>query len=74
MYLSEQQFGSNPNVAPVAPKPLNKGVRKMYKQLTEQLTIELKQAKLAREICYPWQLGCNADPTKRNGRNKYKLN
>jgi hypothetical protein len=49
---------------------LNKGVSKMYKQLSEQLSLEIKQAKLAKEICYPWELDCNADPKQRN---RYQL-
>jgi len=70
MNLSAAQFGSSPEKSPTAPKPLNKGVSKMYKQLSEQLSLEIKQAKLAKEICYPWKLDCNADPKQRN---RYQL-
>ena len=47
MNLSAAQFGNSPEHLPIAPKPLNKGVSKMYKQLSEQLSLEIKQAKLA---------------------------
>ncbi len=70
MNLSAAQFGSSPEKFPTAPKPLNKGVSKMYKQLSEQLSLEIKQAKLAKESCYPWELECNADPKQRN---RYQL-
>lgn len=66
MNLSAAQFGNSAERLPIAPKPLNKGVSKMYKQLSEQLSLEIKEAKLAKEICYPWELDCNADPKKRN--------
>jgi len=49
---------------------LNKGVSKMYKQLSEQLSLEIKQAKLAKESCYPWEIDCNSDPKQRN---RYQL-
>jgi hypothetical protein len=64
--LSAAQFGNSPAHLPFAPKRLNKGVSKMYKQLSEQLSLEIKQAKLAKETCYPWELDCNADPKQRN--------
>ena len=70
MNLSATQFGSSPENFPTAPKPLNKGVSKMYKQLSEQLSLEIKQTKLAKESCYPWELECNADPKQRN---RYQL-
>jgi hypothetical protein len=70
MNLSAAQFGSSPENFPTAPKPLNKGVSKMYKQLSEQLSLEIKQAKIAKESCYPWELECNADPKQRN---RYQL-
>ena len=71
MNLSSAQFGNSPERFPIAPKPLNKGVPKMYKQLSEQLSLEIKQAKLAKETCYPWELDCNHEPTTRNKRNPY---
>ena len=70
MNLSAAQFGSSPENFPTAPKPLNKGVSKMYKQLSEQLSLEIKQAKLAKESCYPWEIECNSDPKQRN---RYQL-
>jgi hypothetical protein len=70
MNLSAAQFGSSPEKFPTAPKPLNKGVSKMYKQLSEQLSLEIKQAKLAKESCYPWEIECNSDPKQRN---RYQL-
>jgi hypothetical protein len=70
MNLSAAQFGSSPEKFPPAPKPLNKGVSKMYKQLSEQLSLEIKQAKLAKESCYPWEIECNSDPKQRN---RYQL-
>ena len=42
----------------------------MYKQLSEQLSLEIKQAKLAKETCYPWEIDCNADPKQRH---RYQL-
>ena len=71
--LSAAQFGNSPEHLPLAPKRLNKGVSKMYKQLSEQLSLEIKQAKLAKETCYPWELDCNADPAARGFRNPYAL-
>ena len=70
MNLSSAQFGNSPERLPIAPKPLNKGVSKMYQQLSEQLSLEIKQAKLAKETCYPWEIDCNADPKQRN---RYQL-
>ena len=70
MNLSAAQFGSSPEKFPTAPKALNKGVSKMYKQLSEQLSLEIKQAKLAKESCYPWEIECNSDPKQRN---RYQL-
>ena len=73
MNLSSAQFGTYSPNETQEPRPLNKGVKKMYKQLSEQLNIELKQAQLAKQICYPWQLDCNADPEQRSSRNRYKI-
>jgi hypothetical protein len=66
MNLSAAQFGNSPERPPNTPKRLNKGVSKMYKQLSEQLSLEIKEAKLAKEICYPWEIDCNTEPNKRN--------
>jgi hypothetical protein len=71
--LSAAQFGNSPEHLPLAPKRLNKGVSKMYKQLSEQLSLEIKQAKLAKEICYPWEVNCTSDPATGNTRNPYAL-
>jgi hypothetical protein len=73
MNLSAAQFGYEPGHLPNAPKTLNKGVSKMYKQLSEQLSLEIKQAKLAKEICYPWELNCSSNPAARGLRNPYAL-
>jgi len=69
--LSSAQFGNTQNQTVVSPKPLNKGVAKMYKQLSEQLSLEIKQAKLAKEICYPWELNCITGPQEKSERNPY---
>lgn len=43
----------------------------MYKQLSEQLSLEIKQAKLAKEICFPWELDCELEPKSRSRRSPY---
>jgi hypothetical protein len=58
MNLSKSQFaGVN-----LPPQRLNKGVSKSYKVLSEYLDMEIKQRKLERETCYPWQISCNWTP------------
>jgi hypothetical protein len=71
MNLSTAQFGSQENNIPYSPKPLNKGVSKMYKQLSEQLSLEIKQARLAKEICFPWELNCEGQSKNSRNRNPY---
>ena len=37
---------------------LNRQIKRNYPELSEQLTIQLKQQKLAEQLCFPWQINC----------------
>ena len=58
MYSTINQFNATPGNNEVPSLHLNKRVKKSYPGLAEQLTIQLRQKKLAEHTCYPWQLDC----------------
>ena len=41
---------------------LNRQIKRNYPELTEQLTIQLKQQHLADHLCFPWQINCEETP------------
>jgi hypothetical protein len=61
MYPNKSQFGALGSGTPKI--SINKGVKKNYPQLMEQLNLQLKQEKVNEHSCYPWQLNCKNDPT-----------
>jgi hypothetical protein len=48
MELNQSQFGGELGKTDIKPKPLNKYVKRFYPQVSEQLAIFIKQAKLAK--------------------------
>jgi hypothetical protein len=48
-----------PQGAPELPKKLPKAIRGNYRELSQQLDIQIKQKKLADETCYPWEIDCD---------------
>jgi phage terminase small subunit len=54
-YPNPLQF---PEGAPEPPKNLPKAIRNNYRELSQQLDIQLKLKRLADETCYPWQINC----------------
>jgi len=45
--------------APKLPKNIPKAIRGNYRELSQQLNIQLKLKKLADETCYPWEINCD---------------
>jgi hypothetical protein len=48
-----------PQAAPALPKKLPVSIKGNYRELSQQLDIQLKQKKLADKTCYPWEIDCN---------------
>ena len=61
-YPNPLQF---PQGAPEPPKKLTKAISGNYRELSQQLDIQIKQKKLADETCYPWEIDC--DPPRVKG-------
>lgn len=55
-YPNPLQF---PESAPELPKNLPQAISGNYRELSQQLDIQIKQKKLADETCYPWEIDCN---------------
>lgn len=37
---------------------LNRQIKRNYPELSEQLSIQIKQQHLADHLCFPWQINC----------------
>jgi hypothetical protein len=57
-----------PQSAPDLPKRLPKAISGNYRELSQQLEVQIKQKKLADETCYPWEIDC--DPPRVKGITK----
>lgn len=68
MYPTSNQFESIPGLRESARPKLNKYVRKNYPELLEQLSIQLRQKRLAEKTCFPWELDCKQSPANVSGK------
>jgi hypothetical protein len=59
MYPNKEQFGARFTEA--GRVPIKREVRRNYPQLMEELNLQLKQAKVIAQTCYPWQLTCETE-------------
>ena len=64
-YPNSLQF---PEGAPELPKNLPQAIRGNYRELSQQLDIQIRQKKLADETCYPWEIDCDPPRVKGIGR------
>jgi hypothetical protein len=55
-YPNPLQF---PQGAPELPKRLPKAIKGNYRELSQQLDIQLQLKKLADKTCYPWEINCD---------------
>jgi len=54
MFPDSGQFGGNSSNNPIPPFKLNKKVRRIYPQLAEQLTLQIRQKRLEEYLHFPW--------------------
>ena len=59
MYPNKEQFGARLREA--ARVPINRAIRHNYPQLLDELTLQLRQAKVISQTCYPWEIDCRKE-------------